>query len=765
MLEPNRSRAKKRMTSSCLIATVMLLVLSGLLFGADTGGFSTFTVIGQEIPGVDGDASFMEKAHQSKVVWHAGSWWGLFKQVGGGWYLYQLTSGTWSQNVFIVNSGDRPDMYVDNASNKLYILYGKDEKFFRLSYAAGNWTVDNGFPTTPTGTASSPSQNPPSLTRALDGDLFLFYMTDSAVFCQVSQDDGLTWSGNINIFSPVNNQGLTDAIAFTYNGQNYVGVFCAENGKRDFFFLRLNDLDDPTTPANWVEETAVRNFNHSSDNHVNMVRDENHNLYVIVKQGTGTPTFVLYHRNSAGNWSAYNVETPANSTRPALNVNRTNGKLYIFATVSNIIQYVSLDKNNLHNVAATDWIPIIENGSDIFNNVTVSYQITTATTDVLVCAENTTPTPSQVWYNLIDVESPELQALKINEVNARQNQKFSYVEIFNNSSLSISMAGYFLNYYDNNNPLPKANVALTGTIDPNGYYVVANNKNQFGIEYSPLVANKGDKDVALDGGQDAIALFKADTLVDQFNVIPGQGVTASWAAPSLFGRIDYDADGSDIFTAYVQVSGDNRGTPFADNSDISLPVFLTSFQAHTQGNRVILEWETSSEIDNMEWQILKGRAGDPALTPLATIPGKGTTNITSHYRYVDTDVVPGETYVYQLTSRDFDGTLHIHPDLVKVTVPVANVHTFVLHQNYPNPFNGRTRINFEIGKAGPARLIIFDTAGRKVVELANRVFAPGMYNVQWDGADASGRPVASGVYYLTLDTPEFKRTIKMVYTR
>ncbi|RMG68933.1 MAG: T9SS C-terminal target domain-containing protein [Calditrichaeota bacterium] len=656
-------------------------------------------------------------------------------------------------------------MYVDNANNKLYILYGKDEKFFRFSYSGGHWILDNEFPVTPTGVSSSPSQNPPSLTRALDGDLFIFFMTASGLFCQVSHDDGLTWSGNINIFSAVNNSGLTDAIAFTYNGQNYIGVLGAENTKNDFFFLRLNDLDDPTNPANWVEETAVRNFNHSSDDHVNMVRDENNNLYAIVKQGTGTPTFVLYHRNTAGNWRAYDVEAPSNSTRRALTVNRTDGKLYIFATAADIIQYVALDKANLHNVTASDWTPIIENGSDVFNNVTTTYQITNATTDILVCAENTTPVPSEVWYNLIDVVPTELQALKINEVNARQNQKFSYVEIFNNSSLTISMAGFFLNYNDNNNPVPKANLALTGTIDPNGYYVVANNKNQFGIEYSPLVANKGDKDVALDGGQDAIALFKSDTLVDQFNVIPGQGTTVSWTAPTLFGRIDYDADGSDIATAYGELPGDNRGTPFAFNSDISLPVFLTTFQAHTEGNRVVLEWETSSEVDNMEWQILRGKVGDPVRAQIARIPGKGTTNITSHYRYVDSNVEAGETYIYQLTSRDFDGTLHVHPDLVKVTVPIAEVRTFVLHQNYPNPFNGRTRIIFEIGKPGPARLVVYDAVGRKVVELVNQVFSPGQYNVQWDGADASGHPVASGIYYLTLDTPEFKRTIKMVYTR
>ncbi len=64
---------------------------------------------------------------------------------------------------------------------------------------------------------------------------------------------------------------------------------------------------------------------------------------------------------------------------------------------------------------------------------------------------------------------------------------------------------------------------------------------------------------------------------------------------------------------------------------------------------------------------------------------------------------------------------------------------------YPNPFNYQTTLSFSLPERGQAKLIIYDSAGRKVNQPVNRIMDPGMHKVIWD---AEG--MASGVYFIRL---------------
>ena len=75
---------------------------------------------------------------------------------------------------------------------------------------------------------------------------------------------------------------------------------------------------------------------------------------------------------------------------------------------------------------------------------------------------------------------------------------------------------------------------------------------------------------------------------------------------------------------------------------------------------------------------------------------------------------------------------------------------FALDPNYPNPFNSSTTIRYRLGEPGRVRLEIFDVQGQKVKTLADGDVGPGVYQVEWDGTDASGKPVATGVYLARL---------------
>lgn len=90
-------------------------------------------------------------------------------------------------------------------------------------------------------------------------------------------------------------------------------------------------------------------------------------------------------------------------------------------------------------------------------------------------------------------------------------------------------------------------------------------------------------------------------------------------------------------------------------------------------------------------------------------------------------------------------------------------------QNYPNPFNPATTISFEIGGGAGTKthvsLAIYDLRGRFVRTLIDRELEPGGHRVAWDGRDANGLEVASGVYLYSIRAPEFQSARKMALIR
>ncbi len=97
---------------------------------------------------------------------------------------------------------------------------------------------------------------------------------------------------------------------------------------------------------------------------------------------------------------------------------------------------------------------------------------------------------------------------------------------------------------------------------------------------------------------------------------------------------------------------------------------------------------------------------------------------------------------------------------------INEVTNFVLHQNYPNPFNPITKIRYTNSVVGanssakggsPVRIKVYDILGNEVSTLVDEIKAPGNYEVEFDG-----RNFASGVYYYTLQSGEYKATNKMV---
>jgi hypothetical protein len=83
----------------------------------------------------------------------------------------------------------------------------------------------------------------------------------------------------------------------------------------------------------------------------------------------------------------------------------------------------------------------------------------------------------------------------------------------------------------------------------------------------------------------------------------------------------------------------------------------------------------------------------------------------------------------------------------------------------PNPFNPRTMIKYELSGASHVEMVVFDSSGRKVVQLVNGYRGAGNYTVVWNAVDGKGRKIASGVYLLRLRAGTKVKQVKLVYLR
>ena len=106
--------------------------------------------------------------------------------------------------------------------------------------------------------------------------------------------------------------------------------------------------------------------------------------------------------------------------------------------------------------------------------------------------------------------------------------------------------------------------------------------------------------------------------------------------------------------------------------------------------------------------------------------------------------------------------------LLAALIPVeAPPKETVLLANYPNPFNPETWIPYQLSAATEVTVTIHASDGKLVRMLELGQVPAGVYSdkeraAYWDGRNASGEPVASGVYFYTLQAGDFKATRKMV---
>lgn len=87
---------------------------------------------------------------------------------------------------------------------------------------------------------------------------------------------------------------------------------------------------------------------------------------------------------------------------------------------------------------------------------------------------------------------------------------------------------------------------------------------------------------------------------------------------------------------------------------------------------------------------------------------------------------------------------------------------FKLSQNYPNPFNAETVIRYQLTKSSLVTLRIFNTLGQEIRRLVDEEKTAGCYTTRWNGNNAAGIAMASGIYLVRMESGGFTETKKLL---
>ena len=119
------------------------------------------------------------------------------------------------------------------------------------------------------------------------------------------------------------------------------------------------------------------------------------------------------------------------------------------------------------------------------------------------------------------------------------------------------------------------------------------------------------------------------------------------------------------------------------------------------------------------------------------------------------------------TSRGlmFDDIVVQTPDAGIEETHIAN--PILSLSGYPNPFSKKTVIRYSLSKTtdiNDLKLTIYDFLGRLIREIP--IDNQNKNNkVSWDGKDESGKEIASGIYYCTLKSGRYIKSLKLVLIR
>lgn len=288
----------------------------------------------------------------------------------------------------------------------------------------------------------------------------------------------------------------------------------------------------------------------------------------------------------------------------------------------------------------------------------------------------------------------------------------AYALTYDRISGKLAAAGSSFNGSDNDfavvryspNGLPDA------TFDGDGKVTTAiatGNDIAYTIAFQPdgkiLAAGSSDYGFGTDADYSIVRYMSNGLLDNSFN--------SSGSKPGTnlidFGGNDFGYDiatqGNNIIIGGV--TGATLGTARLLNSSVILPASLSSFTAAKQATAVQLNWQTASEQNTLEYQILRSSNGIDFST-IGSVQAAGNSSSVKDYRFTDAQPFSGLNF-YRLRVMNANGTTGLSK-IVAVRFDAKSGF-----EAWPNPVT--TSLNLQLtAPAGPVAIRVIDPSGRTV---------------------------------------------------
>lgn len=233
----------------------------------------------------------------------------------------------------------------------------------------------------------------------------------------------------------------------------------------------------------------------------------------------------------------------------------------------------------------------------------------------------------------------------------------------------------------------------------------------------------------------------------------GQDVTPQ-NITNASGTLVLNSDGSFSFTpasgfigtaSFIYKICDLRTQPACANATLyiwisnpgALPVSLINFNGVVNNKQVVLNWQTSTEINSSHFDVQ--RSVDAInFEILGTVASHGNSSLVNNYQLIDRSPVVGNNY-YRLKSVDLDGKYVFSP-IIKVNMSDRSNGLITIA---PNPTHGDIHVNFNGLENGRYSLILINEVGQ--IQLSDHVIIS--QNAEQRIINAPSQ-LAKGVYML-----------------
>ncbi len=177
---------------------------------------------------------------------------------------------------------------------------------------------------------------------------------------------------------------------------------------------------------------------------------------------------------------------------------------------------------------------------------------------------------------------------------------------------------------------------------------------------------------------------------------------------------------------------------------------------------VHVSWTTGVNINTYKYIVDRRKNWD---TTYVRVYEEVAVSSDASYIFIDSNVLPGETYWYRLTSIDKNKEDCYGEKMVRVSQGVPFSLTSI-----PNPGKNSFEINYSIpgilGKeTKKVSLKIYNKAGRLVKTFIDGNENSGYYKTDWNCSDNNGKKIGCGIYFIKFETGKFKKEKKIIVVK